>query len=99
MEVASPSEKLVLTNRHVISQNTRIFPYKSVRIPNNNFDMNYTRKLCYLPQYCTNLDEIWYDRPGQYNVVEAASVDQVKVKVPHNRPEGPDGKEGGGVEV
>jgi hypothetical protein len=35
----------------------RNLPYKAVRSPNNISDMNYMQKLCYLPQYFTNLDE------------------------------------------
>ena len=40
------------------------------------FFMFYTRKLCYIPQYFTNLDEILYERPGQYNSVAFATIDQ-----------------------
>jgi hypothetical protein len=54
----------------------RNLPVQRCEKPKQHSCNEFHAKIVYLPQYFTNLDEIWYDRPGQYNVVVAASVYQ-----------------------
>lgn len=65
--------------RH-IPEHTNFPVHRCEKTKQHSVFMNYTRKVCYLSQYFTNLDEILYDRPGQYNVVAVATIDQTILK-------------------